>query len=311
MTEIILKSKIIKLTFFVNLFKETVAMNTKFGIFLDIDGCVTSSDGNVCLNSFRANSGIADIVRSAHIGQAPSIRFCSGRDIRYVEAMANFFGMVNIPMIAEDGAVFFNPTTREIKKNPAITAEMQKVFRRVREKDLPLILKRYGCLQEYLGFTICCGFERIPGSAFEIQSVVDFLEGNKIPGIRSTDGKSWRRKPKRESGLLTEFIRKRLLKVERFSDSFVNIVPAGVSKGTAAKSMMKAEGWNPDWCIGIGDTEADFSLFRSVGRIGCPSNATPSCIDFVRNNGGKVSLRSYIEGALDIINWYTNAGDMG
>jgi hypothetical protein len=188
---------------------------------------------------------------------------------------------------------------------------MQKAFRRIREKDIPLILKRYGCLQEYHGFIVCCGLERIPGSSFEIQSVVNFLEGTKIPGVRSADGKSWKKKPRRETGLLTEFIRKGLLKVEKFSDSFVNIVPAGVSKGSAARFLMRAEGWDPSWCIGIGDTEADFSLFRSVGRIGCPNNATPGCRDFVRKNGGKVSLHSYIEGVLDVINWYTNAGDNG
>ena len=141
--------------------------------------------------------------------------------------------------------------------------------------------------------------------------MVDFLEGAKIPGVRNSDGKSWKKKPRREAGLLTEFIRKRLLKVEKFSNSFVNIVPAGVSKGSAAKFLMKTEGWNPSWCIGIGDSEADFSLFKSVGRFGCPSNATPECIHFVKKNGGKVSLHSYIEGALDVINWYADAGDRG
>jgi HAD superfamily hydrolase (TIGR01484 family) len=272
-------------------------VDKEFGIFLDIDGCLAGGDGNVCLNYYEANAKIADLVRRAHVKAGPSIRLCSGRDKNSVELMANFFGMVNLWTIVEGGAALFNPTTRDVKMNPAITPEIQEAFRQLHEKELPIILKRYGCLQKYLGYMICCSLEKQTRSDIDIQSIVDFLEGVKVPATK--------KKPARRSpGLLTKFIRRRILKVETYFNRMVNIIPAGVSKGTAARFLAEIENWNPAWCIAIGDSESDFPLFRSVGRIGCPSNATPECIKFVKEHHGKVSLYPYTAGVIDVINWY-------
>lgn len=276
-------------------------MDRSFGVLVDIDGCLTSDDGNVCLKYYEANAKIADLVALAHSGAGPSIRLCSSRDKNSVELMANFFGMVNLWLIVEGGVALFNPTTRETKLNPAITPEVQEIFRWLKEKELPVILKRYGCLQEYLGYMVCCSLEKKLASSIEIQTVIDFLEGVKIP---ATNKKPARRSP----GLLTKFIRRRQMKVERYFDRIINIIPAGVSKGTAAKFLMATEGWNPAWCIAIGDSKSDFSLFRSVGRIGCPSNATAGCIKFVKENHGRVSMYPHTQGVIDVINWYLGAG---
>ena len=285
-------------------------MDNKFGIFVSIDNSLTSRDGNVCLKCYQANSRIADIVHLANVGRAPSIRICSGRDINSVEVMANFFGMVDIRMVAEGGAVLFNPTTHVIEKNPAITPDTEKLFRFLRTKEVPAILREFACLYERLGYMTCCILERMPGCYFEMQSVINFLEGTKKSGTKSLAG-LWKKKPFRSPGLLTKFIRQRMIKIEHWSQSTVGIIPSGVSKASGTRLLMQKEDWNPAWCIAVGDCETDFSLFKTVGRIGCPSNATPGCIDFVKKNRGKVSQHSYTEGVLDVIDWYMNTEDRG
>jgi HAD superfamily hydrolase (TIGR01484 family) len=272
-------------------------MDKTFGVFLDIDGCLISRDGNVCLNYYEANSKLARLVGRGFAAMGPSIRLCSGRDKNSVELMANFFGMVNSWMIVEGGAAIFNPTTREVKMNPAITPEIQEAFRQLAEKELPVILKRYACLQRYLGYMICYSLEKKPNSDIDIQTIVDYLEGVKTPAIQ--------KKPARRSpGLLTKLIRRKILKIETYFNRMINIIPAGVSKGTAGRFLMEIEGWNHSWCIAVGDSESDFPLFRSVGRIGCPSNATEACIRFVKEKHGKVSMYPYTRGVVDVINWY-------
>jgi HAD superfamily hydrolase (TIGR01484 family) len=274
-------------------FLEDINMQAKFGVFLDIDGCLTSSDGNVCLDHYVANSAIADLVRRGHVGAGPSIRLCSGRDINSVEVIANFFGMVNSWMIVEGGVALFNPTTREIKSNPAITPEVKKLFRRIGAKIVPTILKRYKCLQPYLGNMVSHSLELRTGSNISIETVLDFLKGPKREG-----------EFKRKRGLLTGLIGKRKIKVVRYFNRAVDIFPPGVNKGTDAKFLMELEGWDPSWCIAVGDSELDFPLFRSVGRFGCPSNATPACLKFVRDHRMKVSNQPYTRGVYDVLDYF-------
>jgi hypothetical protein len=184
--------------------------------------------------------------------------------------------------------------------HPAITPKTQKLFRWIKAKKVPAILKKFACFREYLGNTICCSLEKETGCSVNVETLCAYLKGVKRPGNK-----------KRAKGLLTSLIGRKLLKIERYFDRAVDIIPAGVSKGTAARFLMKQEGWNPTWCIAVGDSEFDIPLFRNVGRIGCPSNATPGCIAFVKQNRGKVSMRPYTEGVLDVINWYLGAQETG
>ncbi|MGD0576831.1 MAG: HAD family hydrolase [Candidatus Staskawiczbacteria bacterium] len=284
-------------------------MAKKFGVFLDIDGCLTSSNGNVCLEYYEANSELASMVADAHIGKGPSIRLCSGRDIHSVELMSNFFGMVNVWMIAELGAVLFNPTTYEVKLNPAITDEMQEAFHWLKRDGIPVILEKFPSLQEYSGYKICSSLQRPPDSAVDLDEVRRFLTGVRKPGIKRRNN-TWKRKPKRIPGLLTKFIKEWKMYVRQSGD-FVDILPYDVRKGTAAKSLMEKEGWDSDTCIAIGDSESDFSLFRSVGRIGCPSNATQGCIKFVQERRGMVSPYPYTRGVVHVIKRWLGQEDLG
>jgi hydroxymethylpyrimidine pyrophosphatase-like HAD family hydrolase len=210
--------------------------------------------------------------------------------------MANFFGMVNSWMIVEGGAALFNPTTREVKMNPAITPDMEKFFKWVANKKVPAILARHRYLQRYLGYMVCQSLEKKAGSSVELE-----------PAINDIIQRQWRR----HGWSLYKWIKRRRLKVERYFNRAINIIPAGVSKGTAVKFLMGIEGWDPSWCIAVGDSESDFPLFRSVGRIGCPSNATPGCIKFVREHRGKVSIHPYTRGVLDVIDWWLGNESMG
>jgi hydroxymethylpyrimidine pyrophosphatase-like HAD family hydrolase len=267
-------------------------MSKKAALFLDIDGCLISSDGSVCCDYYYANAKIAELIRLGNIGQAPSVRLCSNRDINSVEMMSNFFGIVNSWQIVEGGAALYNPTTHEVKLNPAITLRAKKLFRWLKAKKLPAILKRFSCLQEYLGWMICIGMEMKPGSVVDAEAVSDFLKGKKRE-----------KNPQRKKGLLTNLIGKKLLRVEQYGN-FIDIIPAGVSKGSGAKFLAEIDDIDLAKSVAVGDSEIDFSLFRQVRLIGCPSNATPACIEFVKSRRGKVSMHPYSKGILDVINWY-------
>ncbi len=263
-------------------------MSKKSALFLDIDGCLTSSCGNVCLEYYQAYSKIAELIMASHVGQAPMVALCSGRDRNAVEVMANFLGIVNSWMIVEGGAALYNTTTHEVKLNPCITPVVQKLFRWLKFKKVRAILKRYNCLQEYLGYMICHCLEKKSASLVDTETIIEEIKQNQ---------------GRRHKWSMHKLIKKRLLKVRRLGN-FIDIIPAGVSKGSCAKFLAEIEDIDLLHSVAIGDSTADFSLFRRVGMIGCPCNATQECIEFVKRHKGKASIYPYAKGVLDVINWY-------
>lgn len=257
-------------------------MKKELAVFLDIDGCLLSPIGDVCRQYYDANSRIAEMVRSGQIGEGPSIRLCTGREKNVAEVLANFFGIVDTWLIVEGGVALFNPTTREVLINPAITKETKELFRRLETKNIPALLGQSDCLQKYLGYMILQVLEKKSGSHADIFT------------IRRTVRHALRR-----------WIGQRKLKVNRYFNRCVSITPVGVSKGSAVEFLARIDNIDLSRSIAVGDSESDIPLFRKVGRIGCPINATPACKKFVKSRRGKVSLLPYTQGVVDIIEWYS------
>lgn len=270
------------------------------GIFLDIDGCLISNDGNSCHEYHASLAKISELARMAHVGQFPRIFLCSGRDRNVVEFTAGMLGIVNEWAIVENGTAIFNPTIRQVIFNPAITDEARKIFAWIGRKIIPKTLKHFNSktvmLQSYLGYMVCHCLEKVAGSQISIDAVYDFLHGRKEKGM------------KRKKGLLTRLAAKGVLTITRYEDRAVNLNPAGVSKGSAAQWLAERESIDLSYSLAIGDTRGDIPLFRKVGLVGCPSNAADVCAQYVRSKRGHVSLKPYSQGVVDIIEHFFPEG---
>ncbi len=257
-------------------------MNTpKRAIFIDIDGCLFSDSGNVCEKYYQSLSRISELIRVANVGRFPSMHLCSGRDRNSVELAANLLGIVNTWMVIEGGAAIFNPTTREIKWNPAVTAKTRKLFNWIGRKKIPRVLKKFKGLQVYPGYLVCHSLERLASMSLEIDAI--------YKDVRKT---------------LARLIGKKLVRVNSYFNRAVNIVPAGVSKGSAVKFLAELEHIDLSYSLAIGDSEQDFSVFRRVGLVGCPANAAEECKKRVRERKGRIPLTNYAEAVKDIIETY-------
>jgi HAD superfamily hydrolase (TIGR01484 family) len=270
-------------------FFERSIMNEKSAIFVDIDECLLSSSGNVCRDYYEANVEIAKMVMAGQVGRGPLIRLCSGRDRSSVEMVAKFFGMVNYWAIVESGAFLFNPTTHKFLPNPVITPETEKLFGRLEKGVIPAILKRHDCLQKCLGYKICQVLEKRSGSSVSIEAIYnEIMQGRWI----------------KHNWSLRKLALVRKIDVKHYFDRILVVLPNGVNKGSGAKFLAEIEGLDLSSSIAIGDSELDISLFRRVKHIGCPSNATSVCKEFVKNRRGRISKFPYTQGVLDVINWY-------
>ena len=57
-------------------------------IFIDVDGCLLPTDGDVSPVYFLGLNQISQHVKEANQGSFPKIGFCTGRDRNYVEAVS-------------------------------------------------------------------------------------------------------------------------------------------------------------------------------------------------------------------------------
>ncbi len=257
-------------------------MNQKLkAIFIDIDGCLISDSGNVCPDYYQALSEISQLVKKGFVGNGPTVRLCSGRNISSVQIMCAVLGIVNSFMIVENGVALFNPTTSELKLHPTITEQTRKLFRKILQKRIPPILKKYPNLSVCPGNIIDIALERKSDTKSDLENMY-----NEIRRI------------------LSDLIKKRIIKIF-CSRHTINIGPAKIGKGSGVRFLADIDNINLSQSLAIGDTSQDIPLFKQVKLIGCPSNASDDCKKFVKSKRGRISIFSHAQGVIDIIKYYT------
>lgn len=252
-------------------------------IFVNIEGCLLPEYGNIDADYFQSMARISELIKEKFKGVFDHLRIYSGKDRSCTEVISEQLGIVNCWHIIAGGAYLFNPTTRETKPHPAISRKVRKDFRKILKWRVPRILKRYKILEYCPGEDVCIRLERKKGSPVDIERVFSI--------IRETHLRDWRRS---QSILVTH------------SNDSIYIVPWMVNLGSAVKFLAEIDDIDLSGSLAIGASKADLPLFRSVGRVGCPSNALGECRDFVREKRGKSSLKHYAAGVIDIIEWYLN-----
>jgi len=250
-------------------------------IFVNTE-CLRPEYGSVDENYFLAMSKIASYRSNKFNGVFEGLRLCSARDRNSTEILADQLGIANSWHVIAGGAYFFNSTTREIKPHPAVTKKSKRDFRKILRWKVPRILRRYPFLEYYPGEDVCIVLENKKTGAFISLEKI-------LHAIKEIHLHDWR---KSKSVLVTH------------SKNAIYIVPWIITYFSAVKFLAGFDDIDLSKSLAIGASKADISLFRSVGRIGCPSNALPECHEAVKLRRGKTSLKPCASGVLDIIEWY-------
>ncbi|MFH1656536.1 MAG: HAD hydrolase family protein [Candidatus Nealsonbacteria bacterium] len=254
--------------------------NGKPAIFIDIDGCLISDSGNVSKEYYQALYQLSQLIKKGDTGNGPSVRLCSGRNINCVDMICAVLGIVNSFMIIENGTALLNPRTRQLILHPNINGKTKKIFRRITSKRIPIIKRKYPGFFLYLGNIIYFTFERKTETPIDIETMYQ--------GVR------------RE---FSDLIRNRSVKVF-YSRNSVNIGPAKIDKGNGIRFLAEKDNLDLSQSLAIGDSKQDIPAFRQVKFIGCPSNASERCKEYVKGRKGRISPYSYAKGVVDIIKYF-------
>ena len=248
-------------------------------IVLDIDGVIKKpTKGGT--PDYDGQQRICTYVQQGHSGKSHRFILNTGRGRNYTEAAAGEIGDPEAAVIEEGGflylihknQVILNPTVNAVRNRPSI--------QRIKEL-LPDRVSYY------------------PGK--EICITVIPHEGTTVPQLY---------------GIACHALQSLPVTIT-YSIEAVNIMPEGTDKGTGLLYLIELwpdlgheEAIDLSQSLGIGDSQNDFPFFKVIvkegGKIGCPSNATEQCKDFIRSHGGYIATQTFASGAADIIDVFFN-----
>lgn len=254
-------------------------------ILIDIDDCLLPTDGKFYPDYFAGLLEIAQYVKKSNEGSLLSpIGFCTGRDRNYVEATAFSILRPNSWSIIESGIALFNPTTKEMLLNPALTPETETAFNKIRKERLPQILKKFPGLFEYPGNMINIALERQYGVKLSIEECYEAVR-QELSDLES-------------QGLV----------IIHHSKIAVDISPQGIDKASGVRFLAEKTGVDFAQILGIGDSRGDFPMLNLVGHVGCPANASEECKKLVQEKEGYISSYQFAKGVADVIRYFIEKG---
>lgn len=262
------------------------------GFLVDIDDCLLPTNGEVSPEFYRGLEGIAQFIKRANEGTFPPIGWCTGRDRNYVEGVSFTAGLPNSFSVIESGIALFNPTTKSMPLNPALTDEVKAAFETIRRERLPQILKRFPDLFEYPGNMINIALERCHGVQTPIEKYYEVVKAE------------------------LQDLEDQKLVIVHHSRIAVDISPVGpdgtpIDKASGVKFWSRYTGIDLAKVVGIGDSKGDFPMLKLVGYVGCPSNASTDCKKLVQAKGGYISPHEYSSGVADAISHFVSEKGLG
>lgn len=214
-------------------------------IVSDIEGCITPPNRGIMIPSDL--TPIAAYCEAARKDKKlPPLVLCTGRQIPYVECVAQLIGAFfpGFPSIVESGAFLYDVARNEVFQNPSLTSDTMIALRQVRE-EVEQLASRYSAKMEY-GKHVCISLNPPPKMTIE-----QFFE------IANSELSPW----------------SHILEITH-SMSAVDINPAGIDKAAGIRHLSSYTGISPEEMLGIGDTRGDLPMLKLVGVPVCPSNAT-------------------------------------
>lgn len=253
---------------------------------LDVDDTTVPMDPmdwNISEDYYPALGKIHGFMQLAEERKFPPIGFCSGREETALEHIACILGRPNAWSVVEGGVALRNFRTKEQLNNPNLTYKSEIVLKEIREKILSRVIPANPFFELYPSKRVNIAIELRPGSPLKIKDVYEkILEA------------------------LRKFVEEGLIVIS-YSSIAVDVAPVGISKASGIEFLSKRMRINPAQILSIGDSRGDFSAFRLVGFVGCPSNASTECKELVAERGGRISPYPYAQGVVDIIRHFVGS----
>jgi HAD superfamily hydrolase (TIGR01484 family) len=211
---------------------------------VDVDGCLTPGEAQDW--NWRALRLLQRLNRRARRGEAiPAVTLCTGRQEPYVEALMQAIGAY-LPGIYENGCGLYFPDRYRFVEHPSITAETRSALAEAKAiVQREVVAPGLGHFQP--GKEVSLTLYPLPGT-----SVGDLLRA--VTGIFAARG--------------------RMFTIQA-SVSCVDVIPAGIDKGTGVRWLSEETGVPLRRMGGIGDSASDLSFLHLVGQSAAPANATP------------------------------------
>lgn len=248
------------------------------GFLIDRDGVLIITDGKIPWVHELGRRQVYKYVQMANRGRFPKIGLCTGREYGSAETTLFDIGLPNWWSVIESGVFLLNRVTKDLRPNPALTPEVERVFQEISQSKIPTILAQYpNDFFLYRGNQICVAIELSKKATISIEQAHEII----LSQVR-------------------EFVEAGIVTIHHSSIA-VDLSPANIDKASGIRFLCELEGIDPADLFGIGDSPGDFPLFDTVGHVGCPSNATSQCKDRVAKREGIISEKPYAAGVANIL----------
>jgi len=234
----------------------------------------------------------------------------SGRDLERIASYIEQLAWLSVPVIAEQGAVVVDPQNGHILMERAISPEvLLGSVEAVRSTDIPvnMILYGRGDLQAFRNVgALSFVDEWAPSWYTSHLRCVPVASEIATDGVRKISIICLPENTDAVRDLIVESLgpRANVLKADR---NFINIMDAGVSKGSALRWLIDYLGLESSHVMAVGDCEADRSMFAAALVSVAVANAdeeTRSLARFVvpSNNeqGAAVALERFAAGEFGV-----------
>jgi hypothetical protein len=180
--------------------------------------------------------------------------------------------------LVENGCFLYDQTADHLIPNPLLTTERRMSFRAMRER-IESVIPQGTNIEP--GKEVCVSLNPPEGmTIFDLYELVcdtlqEFLLGGEIEIL--------------------------------YSNSAVDIIPRGINKGSGIVFLCEYLRTNnfgeisPENILYIGDSNNDIPGLKFAGFAGCPDNASAQVKALVRERGGYVASRPFMEGVLEIL----------
>lgn len=273
----------------------------KLAVF-DLDGTLLDERSSISDES-------ATRMRAARIaGLACTV--ASGRDLERVEPFLRQLDWLEVPVITEQGAVIVEPRNGHILMERGISQEILiDTVEALRSTSIPLNVILYGRSVPQV-FRNAGAPSYVDGWAtgWYAAQLRDIPDAREVltDGVRKISVKCLAENTDAIRRLLIETLGPRA-NVVKADVNFVNIMDAGVDKGSALRWLIDYLGVHEADVMAVGDCEADWSMFTVAGVAVAVANADEQTRQMARyivpsndDQGAAVALESFTDGRFGI-----------